>query len=277
MWTLSGFADEIDDDLETQCLLFDQLGIRFIEFRSAWGVNVLDLDDEQVARAHDILVSHGIQASSIGSPIGKVNITDDFDAHLARMDRAVWVAQQLGAPFIRVFSFFLTADQRPEDHRDEVVRRMTALAQRAEAGGVVMLHENEKGIFGDVPERVLDLVTSVDSPALRLAWDAANYVQVRRGPLPRGLRAAAPLHRLHPDQGRRARHRRGGAWPAQGDGRVPRHDPRARGRRLRRILLDGTAPLLRAPPRRILRSGQLHPRHPSVHGTSSTHEQISYR
>lgn len=192
MWTLSGFADEIDDDLETQCLLFDQLGIRFIEFRSAWGVNVLDLDDEQVARAHDILVSHGIQASSIGSPIGKVNITDDFDAHLARMDRAVWVAQQLGAPFIRVFSFFLTADQRPEDHRDEVVRRMTALAQRAEAGGVVMLHENEKGIFGDIPERVLDLVTSVNSPALRLAWDAANYVQVGVVPFPEAYELLRP-------------------------------------------------------------------------------------
>lgn len=192
MWTLSGFADEIDDDLERQCSLLDQLGIRFIEFRSAWGVNVLDLDDEQVARARDILWAHGIQASSIGSPIGKVNITDDFDAHLARMDRAVWVAQQLRAPFIRVFSFFLTADQRPEDHRDEVIRRMTALTQRAEAGGVVLLHENEKGIFGDIPERVLDLVTSVNSPSLRLAWDAANYVQVGVVPFPEAYEQLRP-------------------------------------------------------------------------------------
>lgn len=192
MWTLSGFADEIDDDLERQCSLLDQLGIRFIEFRSAWGVNVLDLDDEQVARAREILWSHGIRTSSIGSPIGKINITDDFDAHLARMDRAVWVARQLGAPFIRVFSFFLTADQRPEDHRDEVIRRMAALAQRAEAGGVVLLHENEKGIFGDIPERVHDLVTSVNSPALRLAWDAANYVQVGVAPFPEAYELLRP-------------------------------------------------------------------------------------
>lgn len=184
MWILSGFADEIDNDLEQQCALLDQLGIRYIEFRSAWGVNVLDLEDEEVACARNILDSHGIGVSSIGSPIGKVNVTDGFDAHLVRMDRAVWVAQQLGAPFIRVFSFFLAADQRPEDHRDEVVRRMAALARRGEAGGVVLLHENEKGIFGDVPERVHDLVTAVDSPALRLAWDAANYVQVGVVPFP---------------------------------------------------------------------------------------------
>jgi sugar phosphate isomerase/epimerase len=41
-----------------------------------------------------------------------------------------------------------------------------------------LLHENEKGIYGDVPARVLDLIESVASPALRVAWDSANFVQV---------------------------------------------------------------------------------------------------
>jgi sugar phosphate isomerase/epimerase len=186
MWVLSGFADEIDPDLETQCAVLDELGIRFIELRSAWDVNVLDLSDDQVSEVARILGEHGIGVSSIGSPIGKINIEDDFEPHLVRMDRAVEVAQRLGAPFIRVFSFFLRPDQRPEDVRDEVIRRMTALAARAAAGGVVLLHENEKEIFGDVPSRVHDIVTSVDSPALRLAWDAANYVQCGVVPYPEG-------------------------------------------------------------------------------------------
>lgn len=184
MWVMSGFADEIDPDPETQCAVLADLGIRHLEFRSAWDVNVLDLTDEQVVEVRRILDAHGIGVSSIGSPIGKINVTDDFDEHLRRMDRAVEVAQMLGAPYIRVFSFFLTADQRPEDHRDEVVRRMSALAEKAAAGGVVMVHENEKDIFGDLPERVHDLVTAVDSPALRLAWDAANYVQCGVVPFP---------------------------------------------------------------------------------------------
>lgn len=192
MWTLSGFADEIDPDLEVQCRVLDDLGIRYIEFRSAWDVNVLDLSDEQVATAKAILGEHGIAVSSIGSPIGKINIEDDFDEHLVRMDRAVWVARELGAPFIRVFSFFLTPEQNPADHRDEVVRRMSALAQKARAGGVVMLHENEKEIFGDVPERVHDVVTAVDSPALRLAWDAANYVQCGVVPFPEAYELLRP-------------------------------------------------------------------------------------
>lgn len=188
MWVMSGFADEIDPDPEVQCQVLDGLGIRYLEFRSAWDTNVLDLTDEQIAEVKGILDAHGIGVSSIGSPIGKTNIADDFDAHLGRMDRAIEFAEVLGAPYIRVFSFFLAPEQRPEDHRDEVVGRMSALAQRAGAGGVVMLHENEKGIFGDVPERVHDLVTAVDSPALRLAWDAANYVQCGVVPFPGAYR-----------------------------------------------------------------------------------------
>jgi sugar phosphate isomerase/epimerase len=192
MWTLSGFADEIDPDLETQCRLLDELGIRFIEFRSAWNVNVLDLTDGQLAEAEEILAAHSIGVSSIGSPIGKINIEDDFDQHLLRFDRALEVAARLKAPYIRLFSFFLRADQDPAAHRDEVIRRMQVMADRAEGTGVVLLHENEKEIFGDTPERVLDIVESVDRPALKLAWDAANYVQCGVRPFTQGYERLRP-------------------------------------------------------------------------------------
>jgi sugar phosphate isomerase/epimerase len=178
MWTLSGFADEIDPELSVQCDVLERLSIRYIEFRSAWNINVLDLDDDALDRALAILRERGIAVSSIGSPIGKINIDDDFDAHLVRFDRALEVAERFEAPYIRLFSFFLRPDQAPDDHRDEVLRRMSALAARAQGHDVVLLHENEKEIYGDVPERVLDIVESVGSDQLRLAWDAANYVQV---------------------------------------------------------------------------------------------------
>ena len=47
MWTMSGFADEIDPDLKTQCTVLNDLGINHVEFRSAWNTNVLDLTDEE--------------------------------------------------------------------------------------------------------------------------------------------------------------------------------------------------------------------------------------
>lgn len=192
MWTLSGFADEIDDDLTTQCKTLNELGITHVEFRSAWGTNVLDLTDGQVEQAAATLAAHDLRVSSIGSPIGKINVEDDFDAHLVRADRALAVAQRLDAPFVRIFSFFLRPDQAPERHRDEVLHRMTALADRAAPTGVVLLHENEKDIYGDVPQRVLDIVESVGSPALALAWDPANYVQVGVRPFTEGYAALRP-------------------------------------------------------------------------------------
>jgi sugar phosphate isomerase/epimerase len=181
VWTLSGFADEISPDLDEQCRVLDELGVRYLEFRSAWQTNVLDLDDAQLDRVGKTLAEHGLRVSSIGSPIGKIGVADDFEEHLSRFDRALGVAALLGAPYVRLFSFFLPAGEDPASHRDEVLRRMAALADRAtrhSAGhDVILLHENEKGIYGDSPARCLDIVESVGSPRLRLAWDAANFVQ----------------------------------------------------------------------------------------------------
>ncbi len=192
MWTLSGFADEIDDDFEKQCAVLNRLGITHMELRSAWGVNVLDLTAEQVDRAREILGRHDIAVSSIGSPIGKIAIIDDFDEHLARHDVALARAATFAAPYIRVFSFFIPEGDDPDSHRDEVLRRMSALADRATGRDVVLLHENEKDIYGDIPRRCVDIVESVGSPVLRLAWDAANFVQCGVRPYTDGYAGVRP-------------------------------------------------------------------------------------
>jgi sugar phosphate isomerase/epimerase len=188
VWTLSGFADEIGPDLEQQCSVLDDLGVRYLELRSAWHVNVVDLDDDQVEQVRTVLGDHGIGVSSIGSPCGKVAITDPPEHDLARLDRALTVATRLGAPYLRLFSFYGAAQ-----HRDEVIRRLTTYAEHAAGAGITLLHENEKEIYGDVPARVLDVVTSVASPHLRLAWDAANYVQVGVRPFTEGYAALRPF------------------------------------------------------------------------------------
>ncbi len=192
MWTLSGFSDEIDDDFATQCRVVTDLGLTHIEIRSAWGTNILDLDADQLATVQRLLAEHGLRVSSIGSPIGKIAITDDFGPHLERMRHAAEIAQLLQAPYIRLFSFFIPAGDDPDDHRDEVITRMRAIARVAEEAGVVAVHENEKDIFGDIPRRVLDIVTTVDSPNLKLAWDPANYVQCGVKPYTEGYADLRP-------------------------------------------------------------------------------------
>lgn len=178
MWTLSGFADEIDPDVATQCTVARELALNFIEVRSAWDIGVLDLSDDDLSRARDLISDHSLGVSSIGSPIGKIFIDDDFEPHLDRMRRAVHTATVLGAPYIRIYSFLLRPGMVHEEVRDEVVRRIRSLVEIAEPAGITLLHENDEEIYGDNPQRCLDLVTAVDSPRLKLAWDPANFIQV---------------------------------------------------------------------------------------------------
>ncbi|GAB3280113.1 sugar phosphate isomerase/epimerase [Sinomonas notoginsengisoli] len=176
-WDLSGFGDEIDADPRIQAAVMRALGASYIEVRSAWGTNVVDLSEDQLAELKAILDEAGLKTSAIASPIGKVDVSLPVEHEVERLGRALRAAGVLGAGYIRIFSFYYEG-KTPEEAREPVIERMTALAKRSEGTGVVLVHENEKGIYGDIPVRVLDIVESVDSPALKLAWDNANFVQV---------------------------------------------------------------------------------------------------
>jgi sugar phosphate isomerase/epimerase len=192
MWTLSGFIDEISDDFSLQCKIASGLGLRYVEVRSVWGTNILDLDESQLNTLRETLASNDLKVSSIGSPIGKISIDDEFPPHLERMRHAVEVAESLEAPYIRIFSFFIPEGTDPDSRREEVLSRMSALAKAAADSDVILAHENEKEIYGDIPRRCLDIVTSVSSPKLQLAWDPANFVQVGVRPFTEGYAMLRP-------------------------------------------------------------------------------------
>ena len=174
---LSGFADEISPDPQVQLATLAAESISHLELRSAWSVNVADLSDEQVAAFRAALHDAGVRVSAIGSPVGKIPVAAPLAPELERMRRVAGVASELGTTIVRVFSFFVPAGEPPERHRDRVIDRMGALARVAEQCGLILAHENEKEIYGDTPGRCADLITAVDSPALRATFDPANFVQ----------------------------------------------------------------------------------------------------
>ena len=177
MWTLTGFADEISPELDEQLDTLAQESMGYMELRSVWNTNVLDLTDEELEKVRSTVKERGIGISSIGSPIGKVPINDPFGPHVERFRRALHVAAFMEAPYVRVFSFFIPEGDEPDRYRDEILERMGTLADEAGEEGITLLHENEKEIYGDIPSRCLDILAGVNSPALRAAWDAANFVQ----------------------------------------------------------------------------------------------------
>lgn len=219
MWTLTGFADEISPELDEQIATLAAEEMRYLEFRSAWGTNVLDLSDEELDRVKTTLGAAGIGVSSIGSPIGKIGITDDFAPHLDRFGRALEVAHRLEAPYIRIFSFFIPEGEDPARHREAVLDRLQQIVHETEGTGITLLHENEKHIYGDVPTRCHDILSSIDSPVMRAAWDPANFVQCGVRPHTDGYESLQPfIDYVHVKD---ARFADGEVVPAgQGDGEV---------------------------------------------------------
>ena len=177
MFILSGFADEISPSLDEQLAVLGTESISHLELRSVWGTNVADLDDRQVRSVRRALGETAVHVSAIGSPIGKIRVDAPLPPELERMRRVADIARELGTAIVRVFSFFIPPGEPPERHRQRVIDRMGALAQLAEERGLVLAHENEKEIYGDIPQRCADLITAVGSPALRATFDAANFVQ----------------------------------------------------------------------------------------------------
>ncbi len=178
MIRLSAFADEISKDPVEQLDVLESHGIRHIEFRSIYGANVLDLSESQHLDFRQLLRSRGFGLSAIGSPVGKIKITDSFEEHLSRIELALGLAEFYEAPRVRIFSYYMPAGEDPASHREETIRRMGAIAELAAARGITLFLENEKGIYGDTAARVLDILATVDSPSLSHAFDPANYVEV---------------------------------------------------------------------------------------------------
>lgn len=182
--TLSAFADEVSPDPVEQFDVLLRCKVKHVELRSAWKTNVLDLSDEQISIIEKLLKERGMGLSAIGSPIGKVKISDPWEPHLQRFQRAITLAKRFETPNIRVFSYYPADDNRPwADHRTEVLRRMQIKADLADKAGLRLVHENESRIYGEDPIRVLDLFRSIPHPAFKAAYDPANYVHGGYNPL----------------------------------------------------------------------------------------------
>ena len=238
MIRLSAFADEISANLDEQIAVLRSENIHFIDLRGVWNTNVLDLTDQQITEIQQKLDAHGIGVSAIASPIGKVPIDTPFGEHLQRFERAIALAQFFKTPFIRIFSFYppaaiedasthtqtadvesntTTAHMRdasdtnvtnvtngekdlvdPARWRDEVLRRLRELTIQARNANLILLHENEKDIYGDTIARCTDLLQSINDPHFQAILDPANFIQCQQTPYPDAYQVLRPwLRYMH--------------------------------------------------------------------------------
>ena len=185
MLKLSGFADEIDPSLDTQIEVMQRTGVSHFELRSIDGTNILQFTDGQAREYKRRIDDAGLGVICIGSPCGKKPIDTSEGELLDMFRRAREMAEMFGAPLIRVFSFYPPGGEG-KGPLDPMAGRVVELFHRQiellEGSNVVMVHENEKGIYGDTGARCLHLLSSVNSPKLRMAFDFANFVQCGQDP-----------------------------------------------------------------------------------------------
>ena len=174
---LSAFADEIADDLKTQMDVLEKHGVKYIEMRGVNGKNLVDHSLEEVAELKKELDKRGFKLSSVGSPIGKIHITDDFEPHLEKFKHTIEIAKLLETKYVRMFSFFIPEGENPDSYRAEVMRRWSEFVKAAEGSGLILLHENEKEIYGDTAERCLDILETLNRSNVKAVFDPANFVQ----------------------------------------------------------------------------------------------------
>jgi len=235
MFTLSAFADEISPDPHEQIAVLKTCRVRHIEFRSIDKTNVLALSDDRVREFKKLLDGEGFKLSAIGSPIGKIAIDAPFEPHLDKLKLAIELCGVFETPNIRIFSYYPPGNDPNFDpknwpnHREAVMNRMRTKAEMAAKNGIVLFHENEHRIYGDSPDRVADILSTVNSPALRAAYDAANYVYGNFDPVEGWEKTKQYTAHFHIKDWKKGGHSAGhdhGVIAGSGDGNIP-HSIRA--------------------------------------------------
>lgn len=167
---LCAFADEADKNLDGQISALKGNAISYIELRNVNGKSVADFTDEEALDIYQKLSQNGISVWSVGSPMGKTDINQDYQQYIRSVHRICQIAKILRSKHIRMFSFFNAYEQE-----EEVVRRLKESVHIASSYGITLCHENEKDIFGDTVKRVEIIKKRVQN--LAHIYDPANYIQ----------------------------------------------------------------------------------------------------
>ena len=191
----SAFADESSSKFVGQIDALKRTGCQYLEIRGLDNGNFTTLTDAEAKDIRKALEDNGLKIWSLGSPIGKIAVDGDWEAHVEKYKRVLELAGILDTQRIRLFSFFMPKGEDPVKYKNVVIDRMGVFAELAKKTGVIACHENEKGIYGDVASRCLELLQAV--PDLRAVFDPANFVQCGQDTLQAWEQLHPYVHYMH--------------------------------------------------------------------------------
>lgn len=175
MIKLCAFSDEASPTLQGQIKALTRNGIYYTELRGVDGTGVANITLEDAERIKKELDKSGIKVWSLGSPYGKVSINDGFskDALFAQLRHLCELCGIFECDKIRIFSFYDASDKK-----EKVFELLKKSVKIAAEYGVTLYHENEKDIYGEKSEQVLEIKENV--PGMKFIYDPANFLQAHQ-------------------------------------------------------------------------------------------------
>ncbi|MBO5213047.1 MAG: sugar phosphate isomerase/epimerase [Clostridia bacterium] len=164
---LCAFADEASTELSGQIDALKRNGIGLLEIRGVDKENIKDISYDKIKEIKKQLDANGIKVWSLGSPVGKYKLEDDFCNQLDEFKKLCEFCDILECQRIRMFSFY-------SKDRERVFDRLESFVNSAPEG-VILCHENEKDIFGDDIEGCVSILK--EFPQIKAVFDPANFVQ----------------------------------------------------------------------------------------------------
>ena len=206
--------DEISPDFDHVChVVAREFGLGWIELRSMWGKNTMDLSDAQIAEAKKILAKYELEVTDIASPLFKTDWPDaprspygsKGDMHGADavafkhqdevLEHSIELAKQFNTGKVRCFDFWRLDDVAP--YRTAIDEKLRAAAEVAGKKDILLVLENEFECNTATGREATRTLNAIQTPHLALNWDPGNAVM--RGELDAFPAAweTLPKNRIH--------------------------------------------------------------------------------
>ena len=175
-WTLSAFADEAGPFIEDQIQALNQADIDHVDLRQVDEITITDLPLDHARKVRAKLDAADIRVAMFGSPMGKIDLADDFDIDRNRLLHLAQLKDIFNCNAVRIFSYYNKTAALPDDqHAAQSIDRLRQLTDIAAKHDLVLYHENEAGIFGQSVAAVRQIRDALRGPHFKLIFDFNNY------------------------------------------------------------------------------------------------------
>jgi sugar phosphate isomerase/epimerase len=198
-YKLGIITDEITEELEQALDFLLEYSLAYCELRELWDKNIMNLSQEELTRAKQMIQKRSLHVSAIASPVFKYNLPempareekrDTFRANFTDQDsedllrRVFELARLFGTSQVRIFSYWRVDE--PEKAYPCVRDRLREAAAVAARNGMTLVLENEHACNIGTGKELGRVIREINSPHLRGTWDPANAVMLGEVPYPDG-------------------------------------------------------------------------------------------